>query len=1182
MSPVAKTSKKVSDAGKPELPLGVQIVSSQLRSTNLDRDASSAPLDHIHVGARAQDMIERVAAALDDATRTRAWSLTGPYGMGKSTLALLLQALLGPDPDRQAEADKRVSAVSATLAQRFAAARERQVPKGMLTAVTTARREPLVVTVARALRLGVDRYWTTRTMPRPVAKALARLESDNAASTEVLEALACICDHAPVLLVIDEFGKSLEHLAFRGDNAEAKDDVFLLQEIAESGAGAQGLPLFLMTLQHMSFQDYAAHSSGLQSREWAKIQGRFEDVTLTAHIGDAIQLMARTLDSSGVDATGRKRIIKYAAVAARAWQDHGLDGVLPADDALFSSVYPLHPITAVVAPLLAAQIGQHDRSITGFLASDEPHTVRRFITDHETAKPKIASTVHISDVYDYFLTAGRTSVLASSNASRWIEIDSRINEAHGLSSEDEKLLKTIGVLNLIDASGALRASEEMIYLAISEPDELDDSSRRHRLKERLDELVDQGDFLVYREFSDEYRVWRGSDVDLGARIKEIVDKLDDHSKVTGISRFLPGAVVAGKHSQQTGILRHFVTKATDPQTRLESLPTVEDAADGTLIFHFGEPLTVPRISSELPVVVGTTTALAELLQAAGQFVAIEELLRDVTLDSVARRELTERSAQVSADVAGKIATAFSPTADGTTWHLVKPNTEDQTSESIVLRGRSMASIVSAACDAVFTESPRIRNEMLGRHELTSQGAKARRELMTAMIDHPRERHLGVEGYGPERAMYSGVLHYLGIHDIDDTEPDSDADEIVRFAFRPPQPGSTLAPAWNALHAALRKEDRSVSVQELFDLLAKPPYGVKKGIAPVVILTALLLGDRDLAVFEEGSFKPRVTADLAERITKAPGRFAIRSMATDSGPRKAALTALAAALGLNDRAVAANIRNAAPVAVARALLDRYRALTPYAVSTRRTSAQAQQVRAALSTAQEIDGLLFVQLPQALGLEPINREGRTDKAMINTYARRLAEVMDELASLQDELASRVVATAAEAFQADPHLTQFRKDLARNVAGLQGVGGLEPSVQGLVNLATNTELDDESWLDPLVLRIAGRGINQWRDTDEETFVQQARALARSVDRVSHILEDRKTLAADEAVTSHVITLTSGSGDEDRAIVHVPDAKIERGRSLASDVARQAREALGANGARILLALLAQEVLSDQQSEA
>ncbi|MEJ8652809.1 hypothetical protein WKI65_33285 [Streptomyces sp. MS1.AVA.3] len=221
----------------------------------------------------------------------------------------------------------------------------------------------------------------------------------------------------------------------------------MLQDLAEKSAGDRGLPLFMMTLQHLSFMDYAAQSSELQTREWAKIQGRFEDITFAPHLGDAVQLMRRRLDQSAVTESGRKLIRTHAEAAAEAWRDRGLNDVVDLKVQDFADLYPLHPLTAVAAPFLAAQIG-HIRHLR-VPQDDEPHTVRRSLASFSVAKPRRATTIRLPQLYDFFLDSGRTSLLASSNASRSIEIESRVTEANGLSAAEQNLLRTVGMLNLI-------------------------------------------------------------------------------------------------------------------------------------------------------------------------------------------------------------------------------------------------------------------------------------------------------------------------------------------------------------------------------------------------------------------------------------------------------------------------------------------------------------------------------------------------------------------------------------------------------------------------------------------------------------------------------------------------------------------------------------------------------------
>src|SRR5262245_63428631 len=73
------------------------------RSVSLARDAHrSDALDGYILTPTGRDVLRRLSDALRGESSTRAWSLTGPYGSGKSAFALLAaQSLSGEDRVRQ-------------------------------------------------------------------------------------------------------------------------------------------------------------------------------------------------------------------------------------------------------------------------------------------------------------------------------------------------------------------------------------------------------------------------------------------------------------------------------------------------------------------------------------------------------------------------------------------------------------------------------------------------------------------------------------------------------------------------------------------------------------------------------------------------------------------------------------------------------------------------------------------------------------------------------------------------------------------------------------------------------------------------------------------------------------------------------------------------------------------------
>ena len=66
------------------------------RSVHLERDFyTKDALDGYILTVTAREMLRRVIAALDNESTSKAWSLTGPYGSGKSAFALFTAKLLG-------------------------------------------------------------------------------------------------------------------------------------------------------------------------------------------------------------------------------------------------------------------------------------------------------------------------------------------------------------------------------------------------------------------------------------------------------------------------------------------------------------------------------------------------------------------------------------------------------------------------------------------------------------------------------------------------------------------------------------------------------------------------------------------------------------------------------------------------------------------------------------------------------------------------------------------------------------------------------------------------------------------------------------------------------------------------------------------------------------------------------
>ena len=1127
---------------------GISIAGRFARSANLERDATrTEPLDGYVVTARALDVVERIARTAASGPAGGAWSLTGPYGSGKSSLALLIDAALGSASQTRHIALDLIHRTSPTIWSLVQEAHKRHgtSKSGFCSGLVTATREPLSHTILRALHAAVIRRFGKIPPSEAFPAAAALLEAlEDAANNDplrsgpspaaLIEVAKSLAQQAPLLLIVDEFGKNLE--SFR-DGAAA--DPYLLQQLAEVGQSGAGFPIFVLTLQHLSFEDYLGGADIAQRREWAKVQGRFEDI---AYIESPTQTRALIQTVFKItDARLDIRIDQWAEPYASEMRALGA-GDLATPQGV-ASCYPLHPLAALVLPELCSRYGQHERTLFSFLASPDPASASSFLTGREIAADGPLPSVGLATVYDYFVSNG----ISSQQSSRWTEIAVRIRDAHGLTPAQERLVKAIALLNLVATTGTIRASRRVLSLA----DEWVD--------ETLAGLEAAG-IITYRDFADEYRIWQGTDVD----IRGLLDTARCQVKLQPLVETLstidePSPVVAARHSAENQILRVFERKYVSGTEAVEPPDTSSDY-DGQVALVVDDYSHVPTLSHPRahfgkPVIAAIPTDLTVLSNAAKEVAAVDMALQDpaVADDWVARRELGERLAQTRTVLGRALADAFD--ADKCRWLLLGGdggNTE-------LSAGRGSAPL-SEAADLAYPATPVIRNEMLNRTALTSQGAKARRILLEAMINKGEYRDLGLSGYGPEVAMYEAVLKHSGLHG-------SDARNQA-MTFRSPADKS-LQPAWDLLiHEFRRAKTRRVNLRDIYTSLQSRPIGMKAAAVPVFLTAGLLANSDQIAIYEHGTFKPLLTSELSQRMVRNPAHFDIKHFANTTGARRQAVNELAVHLSVKPRFRKHRVGNV--LAIVSELATQIRSLDNYTRKTKNLTSVAHVTRDVLLAAVEPDDLLFTTLPAALGFEiiPVDAENYQHS---HDYAKTVAEAMEELTSTYPSLLNRLLDLLLAASAETTRLA-----IAGQAASLADEV-LDPNVRAFVlALANPHQESDTDWIKTVATVVSQKAPAEWRDDDLLRFAhelpQQVAAFRRLVALHTHHRAD-----GGGPFDAFRVTFTRPDGREDVRLVSVDHAERDQLDLALDGFIQQLTEVTGSpqRTQHALLALLGERLL-------
>jgi hypothetical protein len=673
------------------------------------------------------------------------------------------------------------------------------------------------------------------------------------------------------------------------------------------------------------------------------------------------------------------------------------------------------------------------------------------------------------------------------------------------------------VLNLIATSGTLRASLALLATGLDNAEAV------------LDRLV-ADNVAVHRETADEYRIWQGSDVDLERLIDAALSNADHLDALSLLTATAPlESIIAAGHSMRTDTLRTFHRSYLAKPDGIEALPP-STKHDGRYYLALDPTLTPPQLApGGYPVVVHIPENIDDLLAAARQVHAYTSVLDDpsITNDWVARAEIRERRSDASRQLAAALRNTL---ANGTSTLV--------TSSGATVLTTQGTSALSEAADIVYTDTVPIRNETLNRVDITSQGAKARRQLILAMLADEHLERLGLNGYGPDVAMYRSVLEESGIHSYDARHD--------RWQIRPPK-HAAFKTAWTAIDEQLRAAtDRRINLNDIYATLQLPPIGMKPGPIPVLVTAALIATSDEVALYEHGTFRPALTDEISDRLVRNPGHFEVKHFANSTGARRAVVEALAQMLGLEPRFRKQRVANV--LAVVGALVTRIAQLPPTTLNATDLTGTAIAVRDAIATAVEPDELLFAALPSATGLNPVGarlqswrhaetfteRLGRALVELEQHYTRTLGGLLEELYSRSRE-------------PGRPKLTQQAHVLEDEV--------IDPDLRSFVLAIASDAFDDHRWIENIAAVITRAAPRHWSPSDRARFSTELAGKLAAFRRLLILHSELRGLETGP-FDAHRITLTSSTGDEDAILVALDDtdrARIsQRADLLIAELAR------------------------------
>ena len=459
------------------------------RSVRIDADLGAAGALHGFVCHGSSKVGLETMAKLMVESEQRAFTWTGPYGGGKSSLALALCASVGSDP-KQRKLARALLGDLADLDKAFPAGKD----NWLLVPVVGRRGDPVAdireaIAAAVAAESGTAR--TRRRKADPSGRdVIERLQGEAAARPK-----------GGVLVVLDEMGKLLE-----GAEADGTD-IHFFQELAEAASRCEGRMVVLGIL-HQAFEQYASRLGREVRDEWAKVQGRYVDIPIVTAIDEVIDLIGRAIVAERKH-SANMTVAEDVAEAIRRRRPGSSDDLAARLDAC----WPLHPVTAtLLGPVSRRRFGQNERSTFGFLASSEPEGLQEFLRSTPLTDGAVYDPARL---WDYLRINLEPAILASPDGHRWAQGAEAVERCEGRGSPLHiRLAKTIVIIDLFRNGSGLVPEPAVLHASLC------DASGKE-IEEALKDLQSWS-VAVFREHLNAWAIYAGSDFDIGEAVEEAI------------------------------------------------------------------------------------------------------------------------------------------------------------------------------------------------------------------------------------------------------------------------------------------------------------------------------------------------------------------------------------------------------------------------------------------------------------------------------------------------------------------------------------------------------------------------------------------------------------------------------------------------------------------------------------
>jgi hypothetical protein len=885
------------------------------------------------------------------------------------------------------------------------------------------------------------------------------------------------------VVLIDEFGKFLEYIS----KNKLNNDLYLLQLISEWANDIDKNAYFIITL-HQNFIFYSSSLDLIDRQEWEKIKGRFVELLFNEPVEQLLFFASKQLEKITLpkDLKSEFKQLNDAII-----ESNLVNFSQTSSSGLSEKLFPLDWLSANVLVQALQRYGQNERSLFTFL------------NDFDRAKEdNVNLYFNVNSVYDYLIQTLSSDIQNYNNPHRpqWLSSMRALERAELNFSDDypiaSQIIKTICLINIFGKAGGKFNREFAVnYIGSTTVFKAD------KIAKSIDKLGKAGIIRFYKH-SNKLNFLEGTDIDIEQELTNVTKEIEaDFSIADELAKLITFPVEnAKRHSFETGTPRYFEYRILND---LKDIKYAEGSIDGyvNLIFNSkikDKELKNASINAESNLFViykNSDEIYSEIFTINKYKLLLTKFSSDVNATKLLSEELQHHINKLHWFVLQNL---YSNTKENLWFYLGEPKT--------VFSKKHLNNLLSEICDEEFNRTPKLKNELFNRENLSPQINTARKFLMRKVLEFENDAVLGFEAakFPPEKSIYLSLLKHTGMHRANDGV----------YSFQAPNVDSFL-PLWQECMAFLSSAKSSKrNLVELYELLKTKPFKLKKGFIEFWIPLFLIIKKEDYALFHEANgFVPYISEDVLDLIHKSPHNYALKSYDV-SGLNINLLEGYKELVNVVDEGKGTQ---STFLSIFGNFLRFYRSLNEYTIHTKKLSDKAIKLREAIKNARDPEDALFNQFPAALGFHSLSI--KDDEEVLRNYTQHIQDAIRELRGCYDDLIDRVETTILDSIDSNGYnFVDYKKSITSKLSSINP--NFLSAEQAIFFKRVFSPLDDRgSWLKSIADVALGKSIDKMIDEEEILLLNNINAFLTGLIKSAEIHEFNK-LSNDKLVSFEFVS--------------------------------------------------------------